>query len=146
MKHAGTIIGVSYIAVILIVSGMALDSFIFDTLPKNGCRVYHADEYDNRWHRTVVMETTIAADIEWRSNVEHADGRITKSIAPYDGNPCDAAELDEYRTDKYRMDSYANTGGPFRISTIVFGGLAAILTIAGVALLSVRADSQSVLS
>ena len=112
-----------YAALLCVAFGAAVDSFVFEMLPKNGCRVYHADGYDYRWSRIMVAETAIAADVPLMSNIESSDGRVTKNTAPYDGNPCDDAALDKYRTDEFVLVSYGSTGG-LGIKTVVLGAVA----------------------
>lgn len=120
----GTVlVAVVYVSLLVAAFGAALDSFVYEMLPKNGCRAYHADGYDDPWSRVVVAETTIAADVPLMSNIESSDGRVTKSTVPYDGNPCDEAALDEYRTDDFVLVSYASTGG-LGMTTVVLGAVA----------------------
>ena len=120
-----------YVALLATTFGAALDSFIFDMSPKNGCRVFHADEYGDVGIRAAVTETAIAADIPFMSNVERGDGRITKSTAPYDGNPCDEAALDGYRTDEFVLVSYGSTGGSLSLATLALGASASATLLLG---------------
>ena len=122
MTGRGTVV-VVYAVLLVAAFGAALDSFVYEMLPKNGCRVYYADGYGDPWSRVVVAETIIAADVLLMSNIESSDGRVTKSIVPYDGNPCNEAALDEYRTDDFVLVSYASTGG-LGMTTVVLGAVA----------------------
>lgn len=124
----GTVLAAAvYVTLLTLAFGAAIDSFVFEMLPKNGCRVYLADGYDYRWSRTMVAETAIAVDVPLMSNIESGDGRVTKSTAPYDGDPCDDAALDKYRTDEFVLVSYGSTGG-LGMKTVALG-IVALATI-----------------
>ena len=112
---------VVYVVLVAVAAVSAADALVYDMTPKNGCRVYLADD-DPHSRGALVVETAILADVPWGST-EYKDGRIIQSTVPYDGDPCDEPALDQYETDEYELWSYANTGGPLRVTTFLMVGL-----------------------
>ena len=108
----------------------AFDALMFDMTPKQECWVFRSDGgSDTRigTHDTVTTTDFIPPEMD----VEHQDGFIAKSTAPYGDDPCDNPELDEYRTGEYTIISYASTGGPYRVVTIVLGVLFVATIVVG---------------